>query len=101
MCWPPCTGHTGAVRDVALSAYGGVVASGSLDTITRLWNARTSAPVRSLEADRRYERLDITGLTGIAEAQHQALLALGVVDRSGGAPAAELAGVRADRQASG
>ena len=34
----------------------------------------------TLQSDRRYERLDITGLTGITEAQRDALLALGAVD---------------------
>ena len=31
----------------------------------------------------RYERVDITGLTGITEAQRGALLALGAIERSG------------------
>jgi hypothetical protein len=35
-----------------------------------------------LQVDRHYERLDITGLSGITEAQRQALIALGAVDRS-------------------
>jgi hypothetical protein len=38
--------------------------------------------VRILRAERRYERLDITGLTGITDAQRQALLALGAVERT-------------------
>jgi hypothetical protein len=33
-------------------------------------------------ADRRYERLDITGLTGVTVVQRSALLALGAVDSS-------------------
>jgi hypothetical protein len=36
--------------------------------------------VRTLRAERCYERLDITGLTGITDAQRQALLALGAVE---------------------
>jgi hypothetical protein len=41
-----------------------------------------------MPAERRYKRLDITGLTGITEAQHDALLALGAVDHaaSSGSP---------------
>jgi hypothetical protein len=35
-----------------------------------------------LEAERRYARLDISGLTGVTDAQRQALIALGAVDRS-------------------
>jgi hypothetical protein len=36
--------------------------------------------VRTLRAERCYERLDITGLTGITGAQRQALLTLGAVE---------------------
>jgi transcriptional regulator with XRE-family HTH domain len=44
---------------------------------------RLQAPnPRVLQVDRHYERLDITGLSGITEAQRQALIALGAVDRS-------------------
>jgi hypothetical protein len=39
--------------------------------------------VRILRDDRRYERVDITGLTGIAEAQRGTLFALGAMERSG------------------
>jgi hypothetical protein len=35
-----------------------------------------------LRGDRRYERMDITGLTGVTEAQQTALVALGAVERS-------------------
>ena len=46
----------------------------------RLWETPGGAQVRTLRAERRYERLDITGLTGITEAQRQALLTLGAVE---------------------
>jgi len=35
-----------------------------------------------LLAERRYERLDITGLTGVTPPQYAALLALGAIERS-------------------
>ncbi|HTX68986.1 MAG TPA: hypothetical protein VMH50_07535 [Thermoleophilia bacterium] len=38
--------------------------------------------VGTLQAERRYERMDITGLIGVTEAQRAALLALGAVERS-------------------
>ena len=33
-----------------------------------------------LQADRRYERLNVTGVTGLTDAQRQELLALGAID---------------------
>jgi hypothetical protein len=44
--------------------------------------AETGAALRVLSPDRYYERLDITGLTGVTEAQRAALLAPGAAERS-------------------
>jgi WD40 repeat protein/DNA-binding XRE family transcriptional regulator len=96
-------GHTGGVQGVALSRDGGHLASGSLDGTVKLWDTTQIAPPqteehaaghaaenpvpgasaypRTLRADRRYERMDITGLTGLTEAQRAALLALGAVEK--------------------
>jgi hypothetical protein len=46
----------------------------------RLWETSTGAWLGTLRPERRYERLDITGLTGITDAQRTALLALGALD---------------------
>jgi len=78
-------GHTGAVWGVALSADGGLLASSSYDGTVRLWETSTGECVRTLMAERRYERMDITGLTGITDAQRQSMFALGAMDRLGGA----------------
>jgi len=75
-------GHTGTVWGVALSADGHQVASGSLDGTVKLWGAKSGASLRTLRGERRYERMDITGLTGVTEVQRAALLALGAVERS-------------------
>src|SRR5262249_55715653 len=77
-------GHVGAVRGVALSGDGRLGAGGSYDGTVKLWAAPSGTPLRTLRAERRYERLDITGLTGVTEAQRAALLALGAVERDRG-----------------
>ncbi|MBV9603327.1 MAG: hypothetical protein JOZ87_41700 [Chloroflexi bacterium] len=85
-------GHTAAVRGVALSAQGHLVVSGGFDHTLRVWEASTGACRHVLRVDRRYERLDITGLTGVTDAQRAALLALGAVEQhgSGGESSARL-----------
>jgi WD40 repeat protein/transcriptional regulator with XRE-family HTH domain len=80
-------GHTGQVYGVAFVGSE-QLASGSIDGTVRLWQTRDGACVQTLRAERRYERMDITGLTGITEAQRGALLALGAVDRSDRTPGA-------------
>ena len=70
-------GHTGAVWGVALSAGGDLLASGGEEGTVRLWAAKSGAFLRALRPEHCYERLDITGLSGITEAQRERLLALG------------------------
>jgi WD40 repeat protein len=84
-------GHAGVVWGVALSADGRLLASGGDDGMVRLSETASGTCRHRLRSDRHYQRLDITGLGGVTEAQRAALLALGAVERAGassGAPAA-------------
>jgi hypothetical protein len=65
-----------------MTSDGRLIASGGFDGAVRVWDAATGACRRTLRSDRPFERVDITGLTGVTEAQHMALLTLGAIDRS-------------------
>jgi WD40 repeat protein len=73
-------GHAGGVWGLALSADSHLLASGGEDGTVRLWQVSSGRCLHVLRSARRYERVDITGLTGITAAQRAALLALGAVE---------------------
>jgi WD40 repeat protein len=75
-------GHTRAVWGVALSKDGRLPASGNYDGTAKLWETNSGACPRTLLDDRLYERMDITGLSGVTEAQRAALLALGAIEQA-------------------
>jgi WD40 repeat protein/DNA-binding XRE family transcriptional regulator len=75
-------GHRGLVYGVAVTRDGRLAVSGGFDGTIRVWDTRDGTCLRTLRAEGRYERMDITGLTGVTAAQRAALLALGAVDRS-------------------
>jgi WD40 repeat protein/transcriptional regulator with XRE-family HTH domain len=75
-------GHTSPVYDVAMTPDGRLAASGSFDGTARIWDLASGACLRVLRSDRPYERLNITGLSGVTDAQRAALITLGAVDYS-------------------
>jgi WD40 repeat protein len=73
-------GHTAGVWGVELRPDGRLLASGSFDGTVRLWEASSGAHLHTLRSDRRYERVDVTGMTGVTAAQRVSLLALGAIE---------------------
>ena len=79
-------GHSRRVTSVCFSSNGQTLASGSLDGTIKLWNTQTGECLKTLRPDRPYERMNITGVTGLTPAQIATLKALGAVEeQTGGA----------------
>jgi len=78
-CLKTLSGHTNWVFSVAFSPDGQTLASGSQDQTVRLWNTKTGECLKTLIAARLYEGMNITGATGLTEAQIVTLKALGAI----------------------
>jgi WD40 repeat protein len=78
--------HDGPVWSVAVSGDEQMLVSGGDDGVVRLWDLSSGECVRTLRADRRYERMDITGTSGMTAAQRATLLALGARERDSAPP---------------
>jgi WD40 repeat protein len=79
-CLQVLTGHKSRIRAVAFHPNGQTLASGSQDGTIRIWDGQRGVCLRVLSNDKPYERMDITGVTGITEAQKAMLLELGAVE---------------------
>ena len=73
-------GHSSLIRFVAFSPDGSAIASGSYDGTVKLWDVQTGACFKTLRGDRLYERMKITGATGLTAAQKATLKALGAIE---------------------
>jgi WD40 repeat protein/serine/threonine protein kinase len=74
------SGHTNGILSVAFSPDGRLLASSSVDESIKLWDVQTGECLNTLRPDRPYERMNITGVTGLTEAQKATLKALGAVE---------------------
>lgn len=75
-CLYVLSGHTNRVCSVAYSPNGQFLASASHDGTILLWD-KEGVCLKILRADRPYERMKITGATGLTEAQKSMLVDLG------------------------
>ncbi len=73
-------GHRDRVMSVAFSPDGQTLVSGGQDGAIKLWEVETGKFLKTLRADRPYESMNITGATGLTEAQKATLKALGAVE---------------------
>ena len=77
-------GHMIWVWSVAFSPDSKTLASGSEDGTIKLWDVLTGECVKTLRSKRPYEGMNITGVTGLSEAQKSTLKALGAVEYPNG-----------------
>ena len=71
--------HEGPVQALRRTTDGTTLASCGDDGAITLWDLASGAHHQTLRRDRPYERLEITGLLGITDAQRTSLLALGAI----------------------
>ncbi len=72
--------HQGAVQSLRISSDGRMLASCDDDSTIKVWDLENGEYLRTLRRDRPYERLDITGVKGLTEAQKATLRRLGAVE---------------------
>ena len=73
-------GHSYWVRAVAFSSDGKLLASGGYDGTINLWDVQTHVCLHTLRSDRPYERMNISQVKGLTEAQKAALKELGAIE---------------------
>lgn len=76
-CLKTCIGHTNQVCAIAFHPQGKIIASGGTDETVRLWDLETAECLKILKAKKLYQGMNITGITGLTEAQKSILIALG------------------------
>src|SRR6266700_3387686 len=72
--------HQGAVQSLKHSPDGLLLASCGDDGAIMIWDLESGEHLRTLRRDRPYERLTITGIRGLTEAQKASLRALGAIE---------------------
>jgi WD40 repeat protein/transcriptional regulator with XRE-family HTH domain len=74
--------HQGAIRSLKVSPNGRWLASCGDDGAIKICNLASFEHVRTLRQDRLYERLNITGIKGLTEAQKASLHTLGAIEET-------------------
>jgi WD40 repeat protein len=74
--------HQGTVQALKRSPDGSILASCGDDGSIRLWDLESGELLQTLRRDRLYERLNITGILGLTDAQKVSLRALGAFEET-------------------
>ena len=72
--------HQGTIHAIKVSPDGIKLASCGDDGAIMIWDLESGEHLRTLRRDRPYERLDITGIQGLTQAEIATLRALGAVE---------------------
>ena len=79
-CVHTCRAHQGTVQSLKVSPDGRSLASCGDDGAINIWDLESGEHLRTLRPDRPYERLNITGIQGVTQAQKASLRALGAIE---------------------
>lgn len=74
--------HQGTIHAIQVSSDGSKLASCGDDGAIMLWDLEGGEHLRTLRRDRPYERLDITGIRGLTQAEITTLRALGAIENA-------------------
>jgi WD40 repeat protein/transcriptional regulator with XRE-family HTH domain len=79
-CLHTFTGHQSLVVSVSFHPTQPLLVSGSLDETIRVWDIHAGDCLNTLRVERPYEGMNITGVTGMTEAQKDTLKILGAIE---------------------
>jgi WD40 repeat protein len=79
-CLATLHSHTSGVFSVSFSPDGLFLVSGSQDETLKIWDVSTSRCNKTLIIDGLYQRMNITGVTGLTQGTIATLKALGAIE---------------------
>lgn len=81
-CFRTITEHTADVTGLAFHPQRPILASGSEDETIHLWDIANGTRLSTLKGQRPYEGMDITGVTGLTDAERTSLVSLGAISHA-------------------